>query len=364
MSHTMPVSLLQARVDKLRQQMRTAQLPAMFITTPVNRRYLSGFSGSSGALLITHDEALLITDFRYMQQAPEQAPHMQVIEHKPIMLETVRELLLARHLKMLGFEAATITYGLYMQIEAALDGVELKATARFVEQLRVIKDAAEVVKICQATKLADEAFAHILQYLRPGLQEREVALELEWFMRKNGATSSSFEIIVASGERSALPHGIASEKIMKSGEFVKLDFGAYLDGYCSDLTRTVILGQASERHREIYELVARAQQHALDGIQPGMTGLQADALARNVIAAAGYGAHFGHGTGHGFGMEIHEDPRLNSNSHTVLESGMTVTVEPGIYIPGFGGVRIEDDVLVTNTGIEILTKSPKSLLII
>ncbi len=355
---------LQRRLRTVRAKMTEAQLPALYITNATNRRYLSGFEGSSGALLITADDAWLLTDFRYMQQAPKQTPHMEVLEHKPFLLETIKELLQAKQIRALGFEAATITYGAYVQLKSTLDGIECIPTARIVENMRMIKDALEVAIIRRAARLADEAFHHILQTLRPGVREREVALELEWFMRKQGATSASFEIIVASGERSALPHGIASERELRSGEFIKLDFGALLDGYCSDLTRTVMLGQPTDKHREMYHLVAKAQQHALDSIKPGMSGQTADAFARDMITAAGYGALFGHGTGHGFGMEIHEDPRLNNKSQTILEPGMTVTVEPGIYVPEFGGVRIEDDILITQTGIEILTSSPKSLIII
>jgi Xaa-Pro aminopeptidase len=357
-------SCLQQRLQNLRAQMAAVDLPALLITNPTNRRYLSGFTGTAGALFITATDAWLLTDFRYLVQAPQQVPHMQVIEHKPQMLDTVRELLAATAVRTVGFEAQSTTYASYLQTTALIPEFEWRPTLHLVEQLRMIKDEYEITVIRRATKIADDAFHHILKVLKPGMSEREVALELEWFMRRAGATSSSFEIIVASGERSALPHGIASDRCLQKGEFVKLDFGAYVDGYCSDLTRTVMLGSPSIRHRELYELVAQAQRHALLNIRPGMTGAEADALARDIITNAGYGAAFGHGTGHGFGMEIHEDPRLNSRSQTILRPGMTVTVEPGVYVPGFGGVRIEDDVLITEQGIEILTNSSKSFIIV
>jgi Xaa-Pro aminopeptidase len=196
------------------------------------------------------------------------------------------------------------------------------------------------------------------------VSEREAALEIEFFLRKNGATSSSFDTIVASGERSAMPHGVASDRVMGRGEFVTLDFGAYYKGYCSDLTRTVVLGPPTDRHREIYGIVREAQESVLERIRPGMTGREADAIARGIITRRGYGDCFGHGTGHGLGMEIHEEPRLSLGGNTVLEPGMTVTVEPGIYIPGFGGVRIEDDIVITAQGAEILTRAEKDLIVI
>jgi Xaa-Pro aminopeptidase len=216
----------------------------------------------------------------------------------------------------------------------------------------------------EAADLADQTFTYILTKLKPGVSENEIALEMEIYMRKHGATSSSFDTIVASGERSALPHGVASDRLLQANEFVKLDFGAYYHGYCSDLTRTVVLGKPTERHKQIYDTVLEAQLLALEKLKPGMTGREVDAIARNVITKAGYGDHFGHGTGHGLGMEIHEAPRLSLLSDTVLEPGMVVTVEPGIYIPGFGGVRIEDDVVITENGIRILTKSSKDFTVV
>jgi Xaa-Pro aminopeptidase len=216
----------------------------------------------------------------------------------------------------------------------------------------------------EAADLADQTFSYILTKLAPGISEKEIALDMEIYMRKHGATSSSFDTIVASGERSALPHGVASERILKANEFVKLDFGAYYHGYCSDLTRTVFLGKPTEKHRHIYDIVLEAQLKALSILKPGMTGREGDAAAREVIQKAGFGDNFGHGTGHGLGMEIHEAPRLSAQSDAVLEAGMVVTVEPGIYIPGFGGVRIEDDVVLVDKGIRILTHSSKDFIVI
>ncbi|MNI41830.1 putative peptidase [compost metagenome] len=228
----------------------------------------------------------------------------------------------------------------------------------------MIKDARELQIMQEAADLADLTFSYILTKLRPGVSEHEIALEIEMFIRQNGGTSTSFESIVASGERSALPHGKASERILQTNEFVKLDFGAYYKGYCSDITRTVVLGQPSDKHKEIYDIVLEAQLTCLDQLKPGMKGSEGDALTRDVITRYGYGDYFGHGTGHGLGMEVHESPRLSKTDDTILKPGMVVTVEPGIYLPGFGGVRIEDDVVLTDTGIKILTHSTKDLLII
>ena len=351
-----------ARLDRLREKRAEAGIEAFLVTYSHNRKYLSGFTGSAGMLLITADDNWLLTDFRYMTQAAEQAKGFQLVEHAAKPMESVKQLLASRNIGKLAFEQEHVTYGEYAAWSRQLGTVELQPVSELVEHIRLIKDEGEVAVIRQAAELADRTFQYALGIIRPGISELEVALEMETFMRKGGASGPSFETIVASGERSALPHGVASDRIVGTDEFVKLDFGAYYKGYCSDLTRTVVVGQASERHREIYGIVLEAQLHALANIRPGMTGREADALSRDIIARYGYGDNFGHSLGHGFGLEIHELPRLSKLSDTILTPGMTVTVEPGIYIPGFGGVRIEDDVVLTDTGIKILTASPKELI--
>ncbi|WP_127586055.1 M24 family metallopeptidase [Paenibacillus koleovorans] len=356
--------MVQARLATFRQLLGERKLEAMLVTNSYNRRYLSGFTGSSGALLITPDQAVLLTDFRYRTQAPQQAPHFRLVEHKPKLIETAAELLAEWKIGELGFEQQDVSYGTYAAYSASLGSIKLVPTDGWIEELRMVKDDAELAVMQEAAELADRTFQHMLTVLKPGLSENDAALELEFFMRRHGATSTSFETIIASGERSALPHGKASERIMKTGEFVKMDFGAYYKGYCSDITRTVVLGQASEKHREIYDIVLEAQQLTLDRIRPGMTGKQADAIARDVIKKYGYGDYFGHGTGHGLGMEIHEAPRLSLTGETVLKPGMTVTVEPGIYLPDFGGVRIEDDIVMTDSGMRRLTQATKDFIII
>ena len=230
--------------------------------------------------------------------------------------------------------------------------------------MRMLKDEDEIALIQRAAEIADAAFAHILGFLKPGLTEKEVALELEIFMRKQGASGPSFETIVASGWRSSLPHGVASDKVLESGDFVKMDFGAMYDGYCSDLTRTVVLGQPSERQREIYTIVLEAQKLAIDAAKAGMTGAELDKIARDHITSHGYGETFGHSLGHGIGLEIHEGPRIGATGSDLLKPGMVITIEPGIYLSKWGGVRIEDDVLLLPDGQKrVLTRAPKQDLI-
>lgn len=349
------------RVSAIRTKLMELNLDGLLIASAVNRRYVSGFTGSAGMVLLTASGSWLVTDFRYGSQAAQQAGGFTVIEHGIRAMDTIVELTAAAGVKRLGFEQDHVVFGEYAAWQKSLTGLELVPTSSLVEQIRMFKDEEELAIMREAAVLADETFSHILGYIQPGVRERDIALEMEMFMRSKGATSSSFETIVASGERSALPHGVASDRIIGKDEFVKLDFGAYMNGYCSDLTRTVVVGTPTERHREIYDIVLEAQLTTLNGIKPGMTGREADALARDVIARYGYGDRFGHGTGHGLGMEIHEAPRLSKTGDHVLQPGMTVTVEPGIYLPGFGGVRIEDDIVITESGAALLTASPKEL---
>jgi len=354
------------RIEKLRQRLVELQLDAIIVDSPYNRRYLSGFTGSAGTLLITVNEQYLLTDFRYRVQSKQQAPSFTVVEYSSSAHDDVKQLLAKEQAKKVAFEQDQWSFAQYKKWEQLLaEQVELVPTSSLIEDIRMIKDAEELKILQEAAHLADKTFAHILNYIEVGVSELDIATEMEMFMRKNGATSSSFDTIVASGERSALPHGVASERILKNNEFVKLDFGAYYKGYCSDITRTVFLGQApTEKHYEIYNIVLESQLLALKNIKAGITGKQADAFARDYITEKGYGDMFGHGTGHAIGLEIHEGPRLSKFSETVLTPGMVVTVEPGIYIPDFGGVRIEDDVVITETGIQILTSSTKELILL
>ncbi|MVP00176.1 M24 family metallopeptidase [Paenibacillus lutrae] len=352
------------RLEKLRQLMRQKGLPAVLITSSYNRRYLTGFTGSAGVVLVTEERAVLLTDFRYMVQAPQEAVGYEVTDHQGKIGRTVLEILKKQGIAALGFEENDLTYAGYSSYTDDLQGVEFIPTGGIVEQLRVFKDDTELAIMQEAADLADRTFSYILTRIRTGVSEKQIALEIEMFIRENGGTSSSFDTIVASGERSALPHGVASERILQQDEFVKLDFGALYKGYCSDITRTVVLGKPSEKHKEIYGIVLEAQLNCVGNLRAGMTGSEGDALCRDVIARHGYADNFGHSTGHGLGMEVHENPRLAKGYPVILEPGMVVTVEPGIYIPGFGGVRIEDDVIIEPDGIRLLTHSSKEFITI
>lgn len=350
-----------SQLTKLRNSFESLQIDAILITNPFNRRYMTQFTGTAGVALITKEEALLITDFRYTEQAKSQASHFEIIEHTgPITAEVAKQID-RLHIEKLGFEQSDVTFEVYESFQKAFQ-TKLVPTSQAVEQIRLVKTADEIAVLQEAAKIADDAYEHILNYIKPGVREIDVANELEFFMRKQGATSSSFDIIVASGFRSALPHGVASDKVIETGELVTLDYGALYNGYISDITRTVAVGEVSEQLKEIYDVVLAAQIRGVDGIKPGMTGVEADALTRDYITEKGYGDYFGHSTGHGIGLEVHEGPGLSSRSPIVLEKNMVVTVEPGIYIPEIGGCRIEDDIYLTEDGNKRLTFATKEFI--
>ncbi len=352
------------RITKLREKFKTNDIEAVLVTSNYNRRYITGFTGTAGVALITETDAKFITDFRYVDQASEQATNFDIVQHKSSLIEEIATQLKELGIKKLGFEKSHVSFAQYEEFKTKFIETKLVPISGMLESLRLIKDEQEINILKEAAQIADAAFDHIIKYIKPGLTELDVSNELEFFMRKHGAVSSSFDIIVASGIRSALPHGVASDKIIKKGELVTLDFGAYYKGYCSDITRTVAVGKPSSELEKIYNTVLEAQLRGMNGIKPGLTGKEADALTRDYITEQGYGEYFGHSTGHGLGMEVHEGPGLSMKSDTVLEPGMVVTVEPGIYISGVGGTRIEDDTVITANGNETLTYSTKELLII
>lgn len=351
------------RVSKLQAQLKENGIDGLLVTKRENIRYLSGFTGSSGVLVVTGQSASFITDFRYTEQAASQVKGFDIIEHKTSLIKSVAEVVGKEGVARLGVEQDDLTVGQYRAYEKEV-AAELIETSGIVEKLRLIKDESEIKIMKEAAAIADAAFTHIQSFIRPGRTEKEVANELEMFMRAQGADSSSFDMIVASGHRSALPHGVASDKVIEAGELVTLDFGAYYKGYCSDITRTLAIGEISDELRNIYDTVLRAQLAGVAGTKAGITGIEADALTRDIIKDAGYGEYFGHSTGHGLGMEVHEAPGLSFRSETVLEPGMVVTIEPGIYISGLGGCRIEDDIVITENGNVCLTQSPKELITI
>ncbi|MBS4194630.1 M24 family metallopeptidase [Lederbergia citri] len=351
------------KVEKLREQFNQSDIDGFLITSTYNRRYMTNFTGTAGVALISGDRALFITDFRYTEQAAKQAKGYEIVRHTGPISQEVAEKVKELGIKKLGFEQDHMPFSTWKEYEKALEA-ELVPISNVIENLRLIKDADEISILKEAADIADAAFKHILDFIKPGKTELEVANELEFFMRKWGATSSSFDIIVASGWRAALPHGVASEKVIEKGDFVTMDYGALHKGYVSDITRTVAVGDPSEKLKEIYNVTLEAQLKAMELIKPGMSGIEADAIARDYITEKGYGANFGHSLGHGIGLEVHEGPGLSFRSETKLKPGMVVTVEPGIYLPGIGGVRIEDDTLITESGNETLTHSTKELIIL
>ncbi len=352
------------RLEKIRQQMVEQKIEGFLVTQPENRRYLSGFTGSAGILIITQERQAIATDSRYYEQVRQQCPAWELIEVGPdfvgkMLLETLRQFELGA--RRVGFEPGHISVVTLNSWERALKGrLVLVDTDAFVETLRMQKDEGEIVSIKKAVALADEALVHITQWMQPGLTEQQVAWELESYMRTHGASALSFEPIVASGPNSAMPHARPTERIIQAGEPITMDFGCVVEGYFSDLTRTVCLGKpADDKYLTVWNTVLKAQEVAEDGARAGMTGEQVDKLARDVITEAGFGDYFGHGLGHGVGLAIHEGPRYSFSYPHEVPEGAIVTVEPGIYIPGWGGVRIEDMVLVKNGAVEILTTAPK-----
>jgi Xaa-Pro aminopeptidase len=343
------------------------KIDGFLITQPENRRYLSGFTGSNGVLVITETRQAIATDSRYYEQVRQQCPDWELVEvgHDFVgnMLEMLRQLELGG--RKVGFEASYISVAALHSWERALKGhLILVHTEGFVEQLRMQKDDTEVARIKKAVAVADDAYAHITQWLQPGLTEQQVAWELESYMRLHGAAALAFEPIVASGPNSAMPHARPTDRVIQAGEPITLDFGCIVDGYCSDLTRTFCLGEPGDpQYLTVWNTVLKAQQDAAQGAKAGLTGETIDKLARDIIEQAGYKEYFGHGLGHGVGLAVHEAPRFSFTYPHEVPNGAVMTIEPGVYIPGWGGVRIEDMALVRPDGLEILTTAPKQAII-
>lgn len=342
--------------------MQEEKVDAYIVIRPENGRYLSGFTGGEATLFISLERACLLTDFRYIEQAKAQSPDFEIINSGQDHFDSLSEI--GQTVRRVGFEGDYVTYVDYGKLKNAFSQAELLSLPNLVSHLRSVKDESEIKLIRQAVKIADDAFAEVLKTIEIGQREEEIGLSLEFSMRRAGASGASFDFIIASGVRSALPHGTASSKRAQSGEFLTMDFGAIYQGYCSDITRTIFLGEPEDKHREVYDIVLAAQKAGIEAVIPGRTGKEVDAVARKLIEEAGYGEYFGHGLGHSVGLAIHEGPNLNKREDRVLEPGMVVTVEPGIYIPDWGGVRIEDIVLVTEKGCEVLTQAPKDFILI
>lgn len=351
------------RIERLREKLVEKDLDGMFISQPDNRYYLSGFDGSAGYLLITQQDTLLATDFRYLEQVKMQAPNYTLFRITGGISEWFPELSGDRGIKTLGFESGDVTHAMYRLLTEALktagSPIRLIPIEGVVESLRMVKDTDEIELIKKAVEITDRAFEYIDSTIKPGMTELEVAWQLERFQRENGSQSMPFEIIVASGPNSAMPHARPTEKKIKNGEPVVIDMGARVGHYCSDFTRTLCLGQPDDTYKKVYDTVLGAQLAAISLIKKGITGKEADAFARTVIEEGGYGNEFGHSLGHGTGLAAHENPRVGPNSNDILSDGMVFSIEPGIYIPGWGGVRIEDLAIIENGVIYVLSKGRK-----
>ncbi|TMM01986.1 MAG: aminopeptidase P family protein [Actinobacteria bacterium] len=350
------------RVERLLDQVRERELDLLLVTELVNVRYLTGFTGTNAAALVGPEQRTFLTDFRYLSQSAEEVPDWdRQIASNDLLAGVARAVPEGVELRI-GFDDAHLAVKSHEHLrELVRDDVELVAAGGVVEDLRAIKDAGEIDRIRAAARLADEALRDVLERGLAGRTEREVALDLEFTQRRLGAEAVSFPPIVAAGEHGALPHAQPRDREIPAGTLVVIDWGCRLDGYCSDCTRTFATGELDGRDREVYDLVARAQAEALAAVRPGPTGRDVDAVARDIIARAGHAEHFGHGLGHGVGLEVHEGPRLATTSSTTLQAGQVVTVEPGVYVPRAVGVRIEDLVAVTEDGHEVLSSYPKEL---
>lgn len=356
------MQMANGRLDMLRKKLEPKT--GLLIAKEENRRYLSNFSGSSGWLLITLDRQGIITDFRYHTQVREQAPQWELIDRGDNLYERLKETCDAWGIEQLIFEEDYLPYLEVRKIKESMPQVLLINREGLVEEQRMIKDDGEIVKIRKAGQIAADVFSALQSYIQDGLTEIEIADRIELLLKEKGSRENAFTTIVAAGENAAKPHGLPSERPLRNGDLVVMDYGAVVEGYRSDITRTVAIGDIDREFERIYNIVKDAQLRALEAIKPGITGKEVDKVARDYISDYGYGEYFGHGLGHGVGLNIHENPRLSPQSEVALEEGMVVTVEPGIYIPGRTGVRIEDLVLVTRDGCEILTDVTKELLVI
>jgi len=355
------------RIGKVQEYIRKENLNGFIVSRLVNIRYLCGFTGTSGELsgllIIQSGGAHLLTDFRYKEQANEEVKGAKIIITKADVITELEELkqFHGKNLKY-GYESDYLTCRELQRIQSGLGDVLLLPTVGAIELFSVIKDNTEISLLQKAVDISDMAFERILGYISPGLKESEIRAELEYQMICLGSEAPAFETIIASGYRSAMPHGAASEKKLRRGDFLTLDFGASYKGYVSDITRTIVIGKATLRQKRVYDIVLKAQVLAIKKVKAGIAGSLVDKAARDYIKKAGFGKNFGHGTGHGIGIYIHSKPGVGPRSQDILAKGMVITVEPGIYIPEWGGVWIEDDVVVTTTGCRIMNKAPKNLL--
>lgn len=355
--------MINESVSSVRRYLDKSDVEAIIFLGLPNIRYLCGFTGSDGALVADRDKGWFLTDSRYTTQASLEVAGFEIIEYR-VKKEGISDLLKTKKLKKVGFEAEHTPVSFANALVEFLPEVEFRPVGIELDDLRTLKSSDELTFLEESAAIASQALLGIIDLIRPGVREREIALELEFAMKRGGAEEKSFDFIVASGPRGALPHGKASEKKIESGEFVTIDFGAVYRGYHSDETVTVAVGNADSRQREIYSIVKDAHDKALEAVKPGMNLKELDDIARGYIAQKGYSDYFGHGLGHGVGLEVHEKPTVSPRSEETAEEGMVFTIEPGIYIPDWGGVRIEDTLVVTKDGWRMLTRVPKDLMVL
>lgn len=354
---------MKKRISQLQKSL--AENCTAIIESPENRLYFTGFHSSLGYLVVNKDNAVFLTDSRYIEAAQNSVEGAKVEEF--FSLATVKEVLSEIGATKVVMQSGTTTVAAAQTYTKAFDGFEVSfdgSLDEVISDLRIIKDRSELDDVIRAQRIAESAFDYVLGIIKEGMTEKQLALELDFYMLSHGADALSFDTIAVSGKNSSLPHGVPSEKKIEKGDFITMDFGAVVNGYHSDMTRTVAVGFVSDEQKKVYETVLQAQKTALDGVRAGVVCRDADALARNVIESAGYGEFFRHGLGHGVGVEIHEAPTVSPKDDMVLKEGMLITIEPGIYLPERFGVRIEDMVYVTENGCENLTKADKSLIIL
>ncbi len=352
-----------SRIEKVRGMLNELSLDAFLVSHIPNIRYLSGFSGSSATVVIGKNKNYFITDFRYKQQSSGQVKGFEIIISNNSSDE-LKKIFETAGCRKVAFESGHVMFNTIESYRKTFGEIEFVPVLDGIEKLTMKKSPEEIEKIKKAIEITDKTFSRMLEFIKPGMTELEVSAEITYTQKKLGASKDSFDPIVASGWRGALPHGIASEKIIQTGEMVTLDFGCVYEGFCSDLTRTIAVGEPSEEMKKIYKIVLDAQLKAIDAAKTGISSKALDSIARDTISNAGYGDKFGHGLGHGLGIEVHEMPGLNQRTDITLNESTVVTIEPGIYVEGLGGVRIEDDILISNGGCEVLNKSLKELIII
>jgi len=349
--------------DKIEKENK--EIEWLLVSNLKNLNYLSGFDGEGFALIGAGGKNYLLTDSRYTEQAEKESPGFKIITDEPkkknARILALKKIIEKNKIKKIAFESSNLSYADFKKYSKSFESMEFLPTENIIEQIRMIKDREEIIKMKKAAQITTESLKDVFEMIEPGVRELDIASELAYTMRKKGAQKEAFETIVVSGERTSLPHGKPSEKKIAEGELITIDMGANYQNYNSDITRTIIMGKENQKQKEIFSIVFEAQKAALDFLKPGVKCKEVDSVARDIIVKKGYGEYFGHGLGHGVGLDIHELPRVSFSDDTVLLTGMVVTIEPGIYLPEVGGVRIEDSVLITEEGYEILTWFPKIL---